>query len=183
MKWIFSELYPCEVYWCICQILSSSTFIVYVNNSFSDGSDEYTVIEDDSVSPLAEKRFVGVKPCPWTHLLIFIIPTEYYFGNYFWTSIMFIMFLNSHKLPLSISYQYWYCQEMLRKTGDNAETFVLYYFEQFANLLRLSYASSLLKIANYVVSWSSFEISSFILFFANVWNLFPQEIFKPFFVI
>lgn len=41
---------------------------------------------------------------------------------------------------------------MLRKTGQNAETFVLYYFEQFVNLLHLSYANSLLKIANHVVS-------------------------------
>ncbi|VDO28086.1 unnamed protein product [Onchocerca flexuosa] len=32
------ELYPCEVYWYVCQILSSSTFILCVNNSFSDGS-------------------------------------------------------------------------------------------------------------------------------------------------
>ncbi|VBB27250.1 unnamed protein product [Acanthocheilonema viteae] len=44
------ELYPCEVYWCIRQILSSSTFMIYVNNLFSYGSDQQTIVEDDSPS-------------------------------------------------------------------------------------------------------------------------------------
>ncbi|CAG9539209.1 unnamed protein product [Cercopithifilaria johnstoni] len=86
------ELYPCEVYWCVRQILSNSTFIIYVNNSFIDGNGIQTVIEDKS--------------------------------------------------------------EMLQKTGDNAEDFVLYYFEQFVSLLHLSYADSLLKIANHVPSFA-----------------------------
>ncbi|VIO86380.1 Uncharacterized protein BM_BM6664 [Brugia malayi] len=81
------ELYPCEVYSWICQILSSSTFNVYVNNAFSNNSSQYAVVENDS--------------------------------------------------------------EMSRN-GDYEEAFVLYYVKQFADLLHLSYASILLKIANYV---------------------------------
>uniref|UniRef100_A0A8R1XZ51 non-specific serine/threonine protein kinase n=1 Tax=Onchocerca volvulus TaxID=6282 RepID=A0A8R1XZ51_ONCVO len=86
------ELYPCEVYLYVCQILSSSTFILYVNNSFSDGSGQYEIVEDDS--------------------------------------------------------------GMLQKIDDNAETFVLYYFERFIGLLHLSYANSLFKIAKYVPSFA-----------------------------
>uniref|UniRef100_A0A915PSW5 non-specific serine/threonine protein kinase n=1 Tax=Setaria digitata TaxID=48799 RepID=A0A915PSW5_9BILA len=44
------ELYPCEVYWCVCQILSCSLFAAYVNNSFSDASSQYVNVEDDSRS-------------------------------------------------------------------------------------------------------------------------------------
>ncbi|EJW88877.1 phosphatidylinositol 3-and 4-kinase [Wuchereria bancrofti] len=98
------ELYPCEVYWWICQILSSSTFNVYVNNSFSDNSSQYAVVEDDS--------------------------------------------------------------EMSRN-GDCAEAFVLYYVKQFADLLHLSYANSLLKIANHVPSLA-FTLLPY--FFAAAYN-------------